>query len=158
MSHGRNLADYVDVNGNATAGTRFEYPSHLGRDFHNLEWYGSELRRRHGKGTRRNYKFDDEEEFIYLDVCLPGQEYWHKVLPYAARNFKDEQGKERTKTSRQQLEGQLRPMDVPLTDSNRTPLGNGRIFNPPTATTDQRSPTVATSSGTTGYVSPRKRT
>ena len=36
------------------------YPDHLSDDFRVLEWYGAEIRRMHGEGTKRNIKFNDE--------------------------------------------------------------------------------------------------
>ena len=77
-------------------------------------------RRRHGRGTRRNFKFDEEEESIYLDVCLPGETFWHKILPYNAKRLKDEVEGDRMKSSRVMLEGPLR--SGPSTGANEVPL------------------------------------
>ena len=63
-SYGRSLAQYKDDNGWPTAGLRLEYPAHLAQDFRCLEWYGREMRVSHGQGTRRNIKFDDEDESL----------------------------------------------------------------------------------------------
>ena len=100
MPHGKNLAPYKDERGFPTAGTRFDYLAHLGNDFRLLDWYGWEMKKRHGGGTRRNFRFDDEEESIYLDVCLPEEDYWHRVHPSAARKFKSEVDSERMESSR----------------------------------------------------------
>ena len=63
-SCGRNLAEYVNDDGLPTAGLRLDYPAHLGAPFRLLDWYGKQMRERHGKGTRRSIKFDDEEESL----------------------------------------------------------------------------------------------
>ena len=68
-SHGKNLSAYVDDEGQPTAGMRLEYPSHLGRSFRDLEWYGREMRIRHGPGTRRNVKFNDHDRSLHIDIC-----------------------------------------------------------------------------------------
>ena len=59
-SHGRNLACFTNEDGSPAAGMRLEYPSHLGRMFRDLDWYGREMRQKHGPGTRRNIKFNDD--------------------------------------------------------------------------------------------------
>ena len=89
-ANGRNLADYMDDQGFPTAGTRIDYPSHLGVTFRTLDWYGKEMRKRHSRGTRRNMRFDDDEETLCLDVCLPGDEHRHRVSHDEARRFKVE--------------------------------------------------------------------
>lgn len=103
--HGKNLADYVDSKGQPTAGTWLDYPSHLGAAFRTLDWYGKEMRERHGKGTRRNIKFDDDEETMYIDVCLPNEDYWHRVSIEEAKRHKSERDEERISSSRRSLEG-----------------------------------------------------
>ena len=75
-SHGRNLADYKTDEDLPTAATRFDYPSYQGQDFRLLEWYGRQMQIKHGRGTRRNFEYDDDEESIYLEICLPGEDYW----------------------------------------------------------------------------------
>ena len=106
---GKNLADYIDTEGFPTAGVRLDYPAHLGSSFRTLDWYGKEMRDKHGRGTRRNIKFDDDEESLYLDVCLPGEEYWHRITPEAAKRYKDELELIKTSNSRKSLEGPSRP-------------------------------------------------
>lgn len=70
--HGKNLSCFTDDRGFPTVGMRINYPSHLGRVFRDLDWYGREMRQRHGSGTRRNVKFSDDELTLYVNVCLPG--------------------------------------------------------------------------------------
>ena len=105
MTHSKNLAPFNSPESGPTAGTRFEYPPHLGNDFRTLNWYGSEMRKRHGLGTRRNVKFDDEDESIFLDICLPGEDAWHRVSPMMARKYRDQVDKERMEASKKKLEG-----------------------------------------------------
>ena len=107
-AHGKNLADFIDASGYPTAGIRLDYPAHLGASFRTLDWYGKEMRDRHGKGTRRNIKFDDDEESLYLDICLPDEEYWHRITPEVARRFKQQVEQERTSRSRKFLECSIR--------------------------------------------------
>ena len=72
-SYGKNLANYVDAQNNPTAGMRLDYPAFLGGVFRDLEWYGAHLRQKHGNGTRRNIRFDEENSSLYMDVLLPGE-------------------------------------------------------------------------------------
>ena len=37
-AHGKNLTDFIDSQGLPTAGTRIDYPSHLGTTFRTLDW------------------------------------------------------------------------------------------------------------------------
>ena len=52
-SNDKNLGDYRDAGGIATAGMRMNYPNHLGPDFRALEWYGARMREMHGPGLKR---------------------------------------------------------------------------------------------------------
>ena len=115
---GKNLAPFKDEQGWPTAGLRLEYPGYLAQDFRCLEWYGREMHLKHGPGTRRNVKFDDEEESLYLDVCLPGQEFWHKITPCEAKRYKDEIHGKRSTESRRLLETHDGPQNT-----NFQPLG-----------------------------------
>ena len=143
-SHGRNLADYVDSTGLPTAGIRMDYPAYLGVAFRSLDWYGKQMRDRHGKGTRRNIKFDDEEEGLYIDVCLPQQDYWHRITPEEARKYKIKVDQERTSMSRKSLEGPTNNNEpTHFIGQHRRPLGVNEG--------SQRA------ESNDGYVSPEKR-
>ena len=74
------LANCMDDRGKATAGMRMEVPPELRQHFRVLFKYGQTLRTRHGQGTRRRVKFDDVARTLYLNVKLPGDETWSKVL------------------------------------------------------------------------------
>lgn len=156
MSHGKNLADYTNEDGRPTAGTRFEYPSHLGKDFRCLDWYGGEMRRRHGKGTRRNFKFDDEEESIYLDICLPGETFWHKIFPYTAKRLKDEMESDRIKSSRMTLEGPY--SGTSSAGSSRGNFSTGANAVPLSGSLEANVQAGPSAARFNGYTSPKKRT
>ena len=120
-AHGKDLACFKDNDGWPTAGLRIEYPAHLAMDFRTLEWYGREMRLKHGRGTRRNIKFDDEEEMLYIDVCLPDTDFWHRITPLEAKKFKSEVTDKRAATSRRLLERPFRDENP-----NFEPLGRQR--------------------------------
>ena len=84
----KNLAEYKDELGNPTAGLRMNYPDHLGSDFRALEWYGAEMRRVHGEGTRRSIKFEDELEGLCIDIKVPSESEWHRINPETAKDYK----------------------------------------------------------------------
>ena len=79
------LAPYVNAEGKPTAGIRIEVPSHLRGDFRLLFKFGQILRTRHGKGTRRHVKFDDALGCLFLNLKLPGDATWSRVLLEVAR-------------------------------------------------------------------------
>ena len=83
---------------------RLDYPAYLGQTFSNLEWYGREMRLMHGPGTKRIIRFDDQERSLYIDVKLPGEEYWHKVDAEMAKDFKADKDKSRRKITKQTLQ------------------------------------------------------
>ena len=83
------LSTFMDRDGKATAGMRMEVPPKLQQAFRVLFKYGSNLRARHGAGTRRHVKFCDVDHTLYLNVKLPGDENWSKVsLQVALRGMK----------------------------------------------------------------------
>ena len=53
-------------------------------------------------------RFDDDEETLVLDVCLPTGEAWHRVTIDEARRFKAEVDNERMAKTRETLEGTSR--------------------------------------------------
>ena len=122
-SHGKDLACFKNNEGWPTAGLRLEYPGHLADDFRTLEWYGREMRLKHGRGTRRNIKFDDEEETLYIDACLPDTDYWHRINPSEAKEFKTEVMGKRAADSRILLE---LPFTQNGSNPNLEPLGRPR--------------------------------
>ena len=73
------LSTRIDDQGRPTAGIRIEVPSSLRRTFALLFKFGTQLRQRHGPGTRRHIKFDDGERTLFLNVKLPGDNEWSRV-------------------------------------------------------------------------------
>ena len=73
------LAGCQDSTGKSTAGMRIEVPPKLQQAFRVLFKYGQNLRARHGPGTRRHVKFDDDARSLYLNVRLPNEETWCRV-------------------------------------------------------------------------------
>ena len=84
-AHAKNLAKHVDDEGFPKAGLRMEYPGHLATDFRALEMYGKYLRRTRGEGFKRNMRFCDDTESIYMDIKLPGSDDWLRITPQIAR-------------------------------------------------------------------------
>ena len=153
-SHGRNLSDYVDSAGLPTAGIRLDYPAYLGAPFRALDWYGKQMRDRHGRGTRRNIKFDDDEENLYIDVCLPDQEYWHRITPEEAKRYRTEVESERASNSRKSLEGPVSNlMNNPR--SSLQPRSTNQAID--ITSISGTSNGVSSNRGNDGYISPTKR-
>ena len=89
MGTASKLATFMDRDGRATAGIRIEVPPRLQQSFRVLFKYGSNLRARHGAGTKRHVKFCDVEQSLYLNVKLPGDEQWSRVsLEVALRGMR----------------------------------------------------------------------
>ena len=89
MGAASKLATFIDRDGRATAGMRMEVPPKLRQAFRVLFKYGSNLRARHGPGTRRHIKFCDIDHTLYLNVKLPGDESWSRVsLQVALRGMR----------------------------------------------------------------------
>ena len=72
----------------------------LGPQFRLLEWYGAELRKSLGNGNRRNMKFDDDLQTIYMDVKAPSEEEWYRIDPEVAREEKEAKLREGSKRIR----------------------------------------------------------
>ena len=70
-SYARNLGDYIDK-GKATVTFRHDIPSHLAGVHRTLLQYGHDMGKKHGKGFKRNIRFDDTALSFCIDVCIPG--------------------------------------------------------------------------------------
>ena len=98
-SYARNLSSFRSEDGLPTAGVRKEIPEFLVGVNRALLHHGSILKRMHGKGFRRNIKFDDSDLTLYMDVCLPGENSWLRVdYAMALEGRKEELKKERDRT------------------------------------------------------------
>lgn len=62
------LAACIDGAGHPTAGIRLEIPDELMDTFRLLSRFGTRLRARHGEGTKRHIKFDDQEAGLYMNI------------------------------------------------------------------------------------------
>ena len=132
----KNLSDYKDEAGNPTAGLRMNYPDHLGGDFKALEWYGAEMRRIHGDGTRRSIKFDDEVEGLCIDVKVPAEAEWHRIRPEDAKSFKKRTLGSSAERSRAVLEvAPSRVSRTPLSGANAVPIHAQPVLTPPVLST-----------------------
>ena len=161
-SNGRNLGEYRNQDGVATAGMRMNYPDHLGPDFRALEWYGARMREMHGPGLKRNIRFDDDVLGLCIDIKMPHLEEWLRVTPDMAKEYKSKQITPQANQARRLLETPpttaSRPLSqLPATGANCTPLPApvlpGRVF-----TQRAGSPqTVTHDPNEVIYISPRKR-
>ena len=120
-SKGRLLADLVNPDGTPSAGFRIDVPDYLASDFTILQEYGFRMRRVHGKGTKRHYKFDDESCSIYMDLKIEGSDSYIKITPELARSLRAESEREEISRLRKQLTARA-PADQDRTNSNFTPL------------------------------------
>ena len=109
MASSANLANAVDALGKPTAGTRIEVPPQLDDVFRLLSRFGTRLRARHGKGTRRHIKFDDYLGSLYCNVKLPGDVEWTRVSPDMARADLEASTKEVNAAAQARLAAKLIP-------------------------------------------------
>lgn len=89
-SHAKNLAEEIDREGKPLAGLRLEIPDCPRGTFKTLESHGYALRQRYGPTLKRHIRFDDYAKDLYLNVKLPGEEEWMKILPdFASREQRE---------------------------------------------------------------------
>ena len=87
-----NLANHRE-----TAGMRQHVPDHLQKDFHTL------MKQRHS-ALKRNIKFDEEDNGLFMDIKLKDDSDWKRVKPHQAGAA----NKKRMNTTRQLEESELR--------------------------------------------------
>ena len=109
------LASHTDPEGRPTAGIRLEIPRRLRGHFRTLRSYASQLRARHGPGTRTHVKFDDYDRTLFLNARLPGDSSWTKVN----HNFAKRGLEERENAASQQLETRFDIGGPPVPRANR---------------------------------------
>ena len=109
MSHSVNLAECIDQEGRPTAGVRLEIPGELMDTFRLLSRFGTRLRARHGRGTKRHIKFDDFHGSLFTNIKLPGDETWTKITPDMAREDLDASVSEESAFARKRLASKLVP-------------------------------------------------
>ena len=85
------LSSFIDAQGKPTAaGVRLEVPPQLQDTFKLLSRFGARLRTRHGEGTRRHIRFDDEECSLIANIKLPGDTSWSRVTVAMAKKDLEE--------------------------------------------------------------------
>ena len=134
-SHAKNLASKTSEDGSPTAGLRLDYPEHLAKDFRALEAYGAYLRRTRGKEMKRNYRFNDDDESIYMDIRLPNDTEWLRITAEMAR----EQNKRKNATSNNNIRrriaetspssSNLMNQRMGLTRGRNGAFGNGAVVS-----------------------------
>ena len=70
-SYARNLGKYIEK-GKATVTFRHNIPAHLAGVHCTLMQYGHDMAKKHGRGFRRNVRFDDSAMSFCIDVYIPG--------------------------------------------------------------------------------------
>ena len=74
---------------------RLEIPDSLTGVFRTLEQHAHEIRNEFGKGLKRRIKFDDVEQTLFMDICLPNEVEWMRV----DYEFAQEETKHKRKTT-----------------------------------------------------------
>ena len=77
FSYASNLAQYRDLP--EPPGIRMEIPMHLNGVFRTLDEYGHTLRQKAGPDFRRNIRFDDSQNTLYMDIYIPNDRIWTRV-------------------------------------------------------------------------------
>ena len=86
-TYARNLGEYIDK-GKATVTFRHDIPSHLAGVHRTLLQYGHGMAQKHGRGFRRNIRFDDTALSFCIDICIPGGDNKWITVTYQ-RAFED---------------------------------------------------------------------
>ena len=158
VSHAKNLSQYRHPDGKPSAGLRMNYPDHLTADFRILDWYGKQMFNKHGAGTKRNIKFDDDIEGLRIDVKIPEREEWFRVYPAMARDLKIKTSNEEARRTKTVLEIS-RPKGPPLTGGNavlRAPVLSTPAQNH-TPSTSAVQPIIVHDPDEVIYITPSKR-
>lgn len=92
-SWAKNLALYREEDGTPTAGIRIDLAPFLMNTVKLLSDHGFDIRRSHGKETRRYIKIDEENMSLLLEVKISGQQKWIKIWPDQGRAFSEEKDK-----------------------------------------------------------------
>ena len=120
FSHAKNLSKLplIDRQNN---GMRLDYPAHLGSEYRVLDAYGARLRSRFGEGFRRSIKFNDDEQVLYMDICLPRTEEWIRVSAGMAKEDRGAATVEDESEARKKIQEGLGRLPI-LTGANSTPV------------------------------------
>ena len=104
----KHIRDAVKANASSlanhqeTAGMRLHVPDYLQKDFQALMNLSYDLKQRH-KGLKRNIKFDEEDNGLFMDFRLEEGAEWKRIKPSQARTA----NKKRTNRTRNIGEGEL---------------------------------------------------
>ena len=96
-----NLANHRE-----NAGMRLHIPDHLQGDFHALMNLSFDLKKKH-TGLKRNVKFDEVDNGLFMDFSLDGNGDWRRVKPAQARKAN---GGRRTAGARDTDEAELQSL------------------------------------------------
>ena len=100
---------------------RLDYPAHLGSDYRVLDAYGARLRGRFGEGFKRGLKFNDDEQTLFMDICLPGSNEWIRVTPAMAKEDRGSITIENENEARRKIQEGLSRLPL-LTGANSIPV------------------------------------
>ena len=103
---------------------RLDYPAHLGSDYRALDAYGARLRSRFGQGMKRSIKFNDDEQTLYMDICLPNSEEWIRVTVGMAKEDRGNNTTLNENEARRKIQEGLSLLPV-LTGANAAPVASG---------------------------------
>ena len=103
------LSTAIDKEGTPTAGLRLEVPRELEDTFRLLSRFGTRLRARHGRGTKRHVKFDDFCGSLYANIKLPGDTSWTRVTPDMAREDLERSMREENELNQTRMAAKLLP-------------------------------------------------
>jgi hypothetical protein len=84
------LAEYSNPSGVPQYGVKMDFPDFLSGDFRVLEKFGAKMRSKHGVGTKRSIKFDDELLKLYVDIKVPTNNAWIRVDTTTAKEILEE--------------------------------------------------------------------
>ena len=145
FSKAKNLASFRDDEGNPTAGVRLDIAPYLMPTFKQLNDHGFDIRKVHGKETKRYIKYDEESLSLYLEIRLPGQNKWTRIRPDQARNFSEEKDRIEYQTIKRGL------LNGASDNPNFVPLG-------PRAVTDSQQLPGPSSGGRSKWIPPARET
>ena len=139
FSHAKNLGK-IPKESRLLRGLRLDYPAHLGSDYRALDMYGAKLKGKFGDGFRRNMRFDDDIQGLYMDIFLPASKEWVRVSANMAKEERNVLNEFNETESRKKIQDGLRLSSI-LTGANALPVVPAQeealrdIWNAPTTST-----------------------
>ena len=150
LSNSQYLSSFVDSAGRPTAGIRLEIPAELDDTIRLLARFGTRLRARHGEGTKRHIKFDDNDASLFINIKLPGDETWSRVSLAMAKADLEQTTREESARLMKKLSASSGPgprqrlAALGPTPGQRPRMNGG---GPPALTRDTESTTATTPQG-----------